>query len=176
MPHRLLLLIAASLTLTLSLAYVLVGDSHASRQNASDKYSHRPAKIKNADVEDEGGVQCSVDGINQRPTSAVVVIAKNSPFIVSGWVYVESDWAPVTPLVYVMLTSGTTPARYFEATRIARPDVATALNNSLLVNSGFVLKENIADLPAGEYKLNIVTGKRMLIYVCHTDIVIKVKE
>ncbi len=143
----------------------------------AEQYKVKPAKMNNADVVSAGGALCSVDVVNkQQVVGNLVRVSKKSPLEITGWVYTLLDKEPVTPLAYVMLKSDTEPQHYLEAQRQARPDVAAAYKNQLLGNAGFMMASSISAVSPGTYKLEIITGDAVLMFVCPTNILVQVTE
>lgn len=133
----------------------------------------RPREIASAYVY-EGGV-CPVDSSSPAAVSNRIAASKKLPFTLSGWIAVDSTRRPVPPMVFAVL-SGDSGAHFFEGKRTSRPDVAAAKGSKLFEQAGFEVVGSLLNIPAGDYRLSIVTGTEYVVNVCPTNLLVSVGD
>lgn len=83
-----------------------------------------------------------------------------------GWA-LGAETAQGTSKMLVTLKSAQGQVYTFEgATRYDRPDVAKAFNNEDYKQSGFIVKADLSNLPAGAYGISIKTPEKDRVMAC----------
>lgn len=101
------------------------------------------------------GGNCSLDAVNGSAVAGGKLTLKRSEsVVVGGWVADQAGAVPAQPqlVIHNDVASYATPL----ATGIARADVAAAMKNPALANSGFESPLSLRDVPVGVYDLSLV--------------------
>lgn len=110
--------------------------------------------------------QCAIDLANGALFHGDAIHTKiDGTLSTQGWI-APPDGMPVNEFnAWIVATSATGERHYFEAKRLARPDVAKALNRADLVDSGFSITLDTTSL-VGPQTLELVTASKTAAFRC----------
>lgn len=105
------------------------------------------------------GGNCSLDAVNGNAVAdGKIQLKRGESVVVSGWAADQAGAVPTQPQLVIHNDVGGYASPL--ATGIARADVAAAMKNPALANSGFESPLSLGDVPAGVYDLSVVvTGE-----------------
>ena len=124
---------------------------------------------KNARAEDA----CNVDSIDGRPAANADLQRTSSP-VFAGWIS-DSASGTVPPRVTIIL-KGQGDFAVTASTGAVRADVAKARNRPSLLHSGYMVKADLARVPAGEYSLVLLGSASGHDVICDTRKQVSVHE
>lgn len=108
---------------------------------------------------------CNIEAMDGRPVTTLTVVSSADRLLLSGWVAgrINQQGLLDESVVAVLASSGSiNPAAAFETTAIGtgpRADVARALGESGLIDSGFEVDVDVSGLKPGTYMLVVRRGK-----------------
>jgi len=110
------------------------------------------------------GQACSLDAVDG-DYAAQVSLDKGKPHVFRGWLETNQH-KPAGAFRIVMV--GARNFAFPAETAVPRPDVATALKNPALANSGFNVSVNLDSLPSGDYTVRLLMRTDGNAYWCDT--------
>lgn len=110
--------------------------------------------------------KCAVDSIAGKPDAIVYI--KPGKLEISGWAFDDFKHTTSGELEIHMAGAQGEPIIVKNPSRISRPDLVKAFNNSALDGSGFIFTIDTSALPRGAYGLTVDTRQGKALFVCQS--------
>jgi hypothetical protein len=102
------------------------------------------------------GGDCSIDSVDTSATDPANPKAR--VLLVRGWAAADAKGGVPSDDVYLSITGSSGGAMMVRANRLVRPDVAAALKQTTLLNSGFYAVADVSGM-AGKLQLQVVQAR-----------------
>lgn len=123
----------------------------------------------------QSGGECGIEATAAVPQGGELALSRSRPELIQGWAVYREDKAKPDS-VYLKLASGGEASYFALVTMESRAGLGIRLGDETLDNAAFKATLDIADVPAGEYTVQVAQRVGDKILLCATGRTAKVSD
>jgi hypothetical protein len=145
------------------------------QQAAAAASQFGPALPEDLQGEVQSGGECGIEATSEVPQGAELSLSRSAPQLIEGWALDRADRTAATS-VYLKLESGGDASYFVPVTMVTREGLGIRLGDESLDSAGFSVNAALAEVPVGQYNMQVAQRIGNKILLCATGRSAKVVE
>lgn len=145
------------------------------QQAASAVSQFGPALPEDLQGAVQSGGECGIEATSEVPQGAELSLSRSTPQLIEGWALDRADKTAATS-VYLKLESGGDASYFVPVTMVTREGLGIRLGDESLDSAAFSVNAALAEVPAGQYNMQVAQRIGDKILLCATGRSAKVVE